>query len=170
MALSAIFYDIVRLKKGPDAVPYSWFLALASLSAWMLSMLVTTVLNKDLDDADFLPGVFVGVVGLACYAAVVISAGRAPRLLQTLTAVLGCGAMLNFLYLVGRVLLSPILGAGIAGLVAWLIVAWSIPVHGHIIARAIERHWYFGIAVALAVFCVKLVLFEQLAPPVNTVA
>ena len=145
-------------------------LAFFYLLTWMLTVALAAVPNKDLDDANFLLGVFVGVVGLACYAAIVVSAGRTPRLLQTLTAVLGCGALLNILYVAGRVFLSPLLGAGVAGLLAWLIIAWSIPVHGHTIARAIERHWYFGIAVALAVFVVKLVLFEQLAPPVNSAA
>ena len=26
---------------------------------------------------------------------------------------------------------------------------WSVPVEGHIIARAIDRHWYLGIAIAV---------------------
>ena len=77
---------------------------------------------------------------------------------------------LKVFYVAGRVFLSPFLGAGIAGLVAALIIMWSIPVHGHIIARAIERHWYFGIVVALVVFIMKVVLFEQLTPAADTAA
>lgn len=170
MTLLATFFDIIRLRKAPDAIPYSWLLCFASVMGWILTVLLATFLNKELDDNDFLLGVFVGVVGLACYAAILVSAGRTPRLLQTMTAVLGCSALINLFYVAARVFLAPFLGAGIAGLVAWLIIVWSIPVHGHIIARAIERHWYFGIAVALAVFVVKLVLFDQLTPPADAAA
>lgn len=170
MTLFAMFYDIIRLRKGPDAIPYSWILCFASLMAYVLTVLLATILDRELGDADFLLGIFVGVVGLACYAAIVVSAGKTPRLLQTMTAVLGTSALLNVFYLAGRAFLSPFLGAGIAGLVAALIIVWSIPVQGHIIARAIERHWYLGIAVALAVFVVKLVLFDQMAPAADAAA
>jgi hypothetical protein len=51
-----------------------------------------------------------------------------------------------------------------------LILLWSIPVEGHIIARAIDRHWYVGIGAALAVFVFQLFLYGVLNPAVETVA
>ncbi len=42
-----------------------------------------------------------------------------------------------------------------AYLIAVLIIIWSIPVEGHIIARGIEQHRYVGIGIALIVFTVQ---------------
>jgi hypothetical protein len=54
------------------------------------------------------------------------------------------------------VLFRPFLGAGAAGVVAALIILWSVPVEGHIISRAIQQHWFVGIAIAVAAFILQL--------------
>jgi hypothetical protein len=48
-------------------------------------------------------------------------------------------------------------------LIANLILLWSVPVEGHIIARATERHWYIGILVALAVFILQYLIYRVVA-------
>ena len=124
---------------------------------------------EELGDKDFLLGTFTGVVGLACYASIVVLSGHTPRLLQTVTAVLGCGAVLSLLFVAGNLVLTPLLSESITNLVLTLILLWSIPVEGHIIARAIDRHWYVGIVAAMAVFVFQLFLYSLLSPAATTV-
>ena len=170
LALIKTLFDIIRLRKGPDAIPYSWLVTLITLLLWLVAGFVITATTDEMTDEDFLVGVFTGVVGLACYASIVVLSGHTPRLLQTVTAILGCGAVLSFLFVFGTVALTPLLSAGTTNLVVTLILLWSIPVEGHIIARAIDRHWYVGIVAAMAVFVFQLFLYGVLNPSVETMA
>ena len=79
LALFETLFDIIRLRKGPDAIPYSWFVCLVLLSLWLLAGLAITLIAAGLDDEDFLIGTFTGVAGLACYATIIVSSGRTPR-------------------------------------------------------------------------------------------
>ena len=169
LALVETLFAIIRLKKGPDAIPYSWFLCLITMTMWLFAGLAMTAMTEELGEADFLLGTFTGVAGLGCYASIIVLSGHTPRLLQTVTAILGCGAVLSLLFIVGNVLLAPVLGASVTDLVVTLVLLWSIPVEGHIIARAIDRHWYVGIVAAMAVFVFQLFLYSLLNPPAGTV-
>jgi len=170
LALFETLFAIIRLKKGPDAIPYSWLLCMITMTMWLFAGLAMTAMTEELGEADFLVGTFTGVVGLACYASLIVLSGHTPRLLQTVTAVLGCGAMLSLIFIAGNVLLTPILGASVTNLVVTLVLLWSIPVEGHIIARAIDRHWYVGIVAAMAVFVFQLFLYSLVNPAMRTVA
>ena len=165
LTLLETLFDIIRLRKGPDAIPYSWLVCLITLTMWLVSGLVVTLLVEEISNVDYLVATFTGVAGLACYASIVVFANHTPRLLQTLTAILGCSAVINFLYVAGTVFLRPFLSKMITNLVVTLLSLWSIPVEGHIIARAIDRHWYVGIAAAIAVFLFQLYVYSLLAPP-----
>ena len=170
LALIQTLFDIVRLRKGPDAMPHSVFVFGLVVVLWLFSSLVMTITTEELDDQSFLIGLIVGLVGLACYAAVVILAGRGTRLLQTIAAVLGCGALLNLLFVAGNLGLTPLVGSNLTNIIVTLVLFWSIPVEGHIVARAIERHWYVGIVIAMAVFVFQLIIFGLLNPPTAGVA
>ncbi len=163
LALFLTLFDIVRLRKGPEAIPYSWVLCLVVLTLWLLAGFAIALSIESIDDQDFLNSTFTGVVALACYAAIVVSSGHTPRLLQTATAILGCGALISLLYLVETVVLGALVGEPVTTLIAMLIVFWSVPVEGHIIARAIDRHWYVGIAAAMAVFVFQWFLYDFLS-------
>jgi hypothetical protein len=168
LALFLTLFDIIRLRKGPEAIPYSWVLCLVVLTFWLLAGLAIALSTERIDDQDFLNSTFTGVAALACYAAIVVSTGHTPRLLQTATAILGCGALISFLYLVETVVLGALVGEPVTTLIAMLIVFWSVPVEGHIIARAIDRHWYVGIAAAMAVFVFQWFLYDFLSANTTT--
>ena len=74
------------------------------------------------------------------------------RIVPILSAIIACGAILTLLFVAAYVLLNPFLGNDIAAVIATLIIIWSVPVEGHIIARGIEQHWYIGIVIAMIVF------------------
>ena len=164
LALFQTLFGIIRLRNGPDAIPYSWALCLIALTLWLFAGLAMTLMIEGMDDQDFLVGTFTGVAGLACYAAIVVSSGYTPRLLQTVTAILGCGALLSILFIAGRVFLTPLFGENMTNMAVTLILLWSIPVEGHILSRAINRQWYIGIIVAMAVFIFQLYLYSLLNP------
>jgi hypothetical protein len=147
--------DIIALRKGPDAIPYSWGLTGVVVSLWLTVSFVVVLINGGGDEGSFLRGTALSAIALIIYSAIVILMQRQARLLQTLTAVLGCGAVISAVY-GGVVLLTPLLGEAGSALLALLVVFWSVPVEGHIMARAIDRSWYVGIVIATLVFSLQL--------------
>ena len=82
---------------------------------------------------------------------------------QTLTAILGCGALVAFAFTVIYVILNAI-GSPILMLIAvWTLVLWSISIKGHIIASAINSHWYAGLAIAVSVFILQHIVHAYIS-------
>lgn len=160
LALVSTLLDIALLRKGPDAIPRSWILLTMTVALWLFSSLAGLALIERIDETDFFLGLFGGLAGIILYAAIVVISGRGERLVQTIAAIVGCGALIFFVFIAEYVLFTPFVGERITWLVANLILLWSIPVEGHIIARAINRHWYIGISLAIAVFALQLVMYS----------
>lgn len=163
LPLIKTLFEIVLLRKGPDAIPRSGVLLVLIVGLWLFSSLAGLALIKQFDESNFFLGLFSGMVGILCYAVVVVASGHASRLLQTISAILGCGALISLAFVAEYVLLMPFLGERPTGLIANLILLWSVPVEGHIIARAIDRHWYIGILIAIIVFVLQLFLFSAMS-------
>lgn len=163
LALVSTLLDIALLRKGPDAIPRSWVLLAMTVALWLFSSLAGLALVERIDETDFFLGLFGGLAGIVLYAAIVVVSGRGERLIQTIAAIVGCGALIFFIFIAEYVLFAPFVGERITWLVANLILLWSIPVEGHIIARAIDRHWYIGISLAIAVFALQLVMYSLIA-------
>ncbi|MBU2678283.1 MAG: hypothetical protein KJP16_14535 [Gammaproteobacteria bacterium] len=168
LALFETLFDIVRLRKGPDAIPHSTVLLVIIVALWLLAGLVMMLLTAELDEKDFVVGTITGVAGLLCYTAVVVLSGKSARLMQAVMALLGCSALLSLMFVAGNVFLAPFLSERITNFVVTLILLWTVPVEGHIISRTIDRHWYLGVAVAMAVFVFQLVLYSIIDPAMNT--
>jgi len=164
LALIGTLFDIIRLRRGPDAIPHSSFLFVIFGITWLFAGAVMTLTTDELDQRDFIVGSLTGVAGLVCYSAIVMFSGKAARLMQTLMALLGCGALLSFLFVFGNLLLTPILSESLSKVILTLILLWTVPVEGHIISRAIERHWYVGVVMAMTVFILQLMLYSILDP------
>jgi len=160
LPLIKTLFEIVLLRKGPDAIPRSGILVVLIVGLWLLSSLAALALINRFDESDFFLGLFSGMIGVLCYAALVVISGHTARLLQTIAAILGCGALISFAFVAEYVLFLPFLGEVPTGLIANLILLWSVPVEGHIIARAIERHWYIGILIAIGVFVLQYVVYS----------
>ncbi len=78
--------------------------------------------------------------------------------MQTVSAIGGCGAVISLAFVAVYVIFLPLLGEIPAAVAASLLLLWSVPVEGHIIARAIGRHWYIGLLLAIAVFALQYVV------------
>lgn len=160
LPLVKTLFDIVLLRKGPDSIPRSSVLFILIVGLWLFSSLVELVLIDRIDENDFLIGLFIALVVVICYAMVVVVSGHSSRVLQTISAILGCNALISLAFVAEFVLFTPFLGESISGPIAELIVLWSVPVEGHIIARAIDRHWYIGIAIAISVVIFQLLIYS----------
>jgi hypothetical protein len=79
-------------------------------------------------------------------------------------AFLGCGAFLSLMFVAGNVFLTPFLSENITNFIVTLILLWTVPVEGHIISRTLDRHWYIGVAIAMAVFVLQLILYSAMDP------
>jgi len=170
LALFETLFDIIRLRKGPDSIPHSMLLFVMIVALWLFAGLVMTVLTAELDEKDFVMGTITGIAGLLCYVGIIVLSGKRARLIQALMAILGCGAVLSLVFVVGNVFLPPILSENISNVIATLILLWTVPVEGHIISRTIDRHWYIGIVAAMAVFLFQLFLYSVMDPTTTTPA
>lgn len=143
------------LRKGPEQIPDSWLVLFVSLLLMLFASFVATTLLEPLEDDSNLLIVATNVVGVGIYAAVLFATGFIRRFVPIVSAVIACGSILSLLFVAAYVMLSPFLGADFAVVIATLIIIWSVPVEGHIIAKGIERHWYVGIVIAMIVFSVQ---------------
>ncbi len=137
LALIETLIDIIRLRKGPDAIPHSTFLLVVIIALWLFAGLLMTFLTAELDEQDFVIGTM---------------------------ALLGCGALLSLMFVAGNVFLTPFLSENITNFIVTLILLWTVPVEGHIISRTLDRHWYIGVAIAMAVFVFQLILYSVMNP------
>lgn len=149
LTLLKTYIDIIALRRGPEIVPSSWVVLLMSVVMMAVASYSVTVLVAAGQERNFLLTLFAYGMGLAFYAAVILLAGRPGRVLVALSCIIGCGSLITLLFVAEWVLMSPLLGREVAGLLATLIILWSVPVEGHIVARTIEQRWAVGIAVAL---------------------
>lgn len=147
--------DVILLRKGPEDIPNSILLlgmaiVMVVLSRFVLHLAVETdfATNLALDfAAEF--------IRLGSYIAILLVTGYIGRVAQTITAIIGCTAIMILLIVAVFLLSRPIVGYEMAGAIAWFAAPWMILVEGHIIARAIQRHWFTGIAIAVVIFIVQ---------------
>jgi hypothetical protein len=162
------FFDIIRLRKGPEDVPDSPVVLLFACGLFALAMLVSGMLVQPQSNDSIYLSVAVSVAGYGLYWIVLSATGFTRRFLPTVSSIMACGSILTVLMVVAFLALNPVLGTNTAAIIAWLILIWSVPVKGHIIARAIGQHWYIGIAIALAIFIMQRFAYESLvANPVG---
>ena len=164
-ALIQTLFDIMRLRKGPDAIPRSQVLFVIVLLVWLVAGALATAVVGEIPINRLFLGWFVSFGGLAIYASIVSLYGKSERLLQMLTAVLGCGFLftiiISLLEIIGIQLLgaesgSPLLTTIV--LLIWFIYAWSIIVEGFILSVTISQPRFVGTMIALAVFILQLYL------------
>ena len=163
LPLVRTLFDITLLRKGPDSIPASGILLLIVVGLWLFSSLSILSLIEQYDERDFIIGLYTALAGVIAYTVILVMAGHASRSMQTITAILGCGALISLAFVAEFVLLMPLLGPRTTGILAQLILLWSVPVEGHIIARALGRHWYIGIVIAIGVFVLQYVIYSAMS-------
>ena len=153
--------DIIRLKKGPEHVPHSIFVLIFAVGLAIFSLFAAEALMQQSPDGSVILSIVVSFFGYVIYWLVLFATGFKHRFLPTISCIIACHAVLTILTVAVFMLLKPVLGNA-ASVLAWLILMWAIPVKGHIIARAIEQHWYIGITIAFIVYLVQRISYEAL--------
>ena len=143
-------------------MPNSLVVILMSFGLLLFATVTSTVLIKPTGGESILLSFVTSLLGYVFYGSVLMVTGFLNRLGQTISSIMACGSILTVLMVCAYVMLSPFLGARIAALVATLILFWSVPVKGHIIARAINRHWYLGIAISMTIFILQFAIYSAM--------
>lgn len=150
------FFDICLLRAGPQDLPASRFLLWVSLLAYGAVGLVMSAQNLDVGRAILLVVLDTALLAALLFA-LLWSRALLERLPQTLTALLGTGAILQLVAL-------PILswqqaGLGddtittalmIASLLLWIWLLWDLLVIGHILRHTLSTRLPVGVLLALA--------------------
>ncbi len=157
-------FEILTIRKGPDAIPHSWLLLNVATVMWFMPLIVLAAVVQDFGGTAVAATVASWALSLACYVCVIVLAGYASRLLQSLTAIVGCGAIIFAAQVAGLIATSLLLGADVATIVIYLLLFWSVYVKGHIISRTIDRDWYVGLVIAIAVFLLQYAFSTAVSP------
>jgi len=162
------FLDIALLRLGPEDLPASGFLLGAALVVytvvqipltWIVFQVPQSVMITLLVDVVLLVGGLWVLLRLT---------GFPSRFGQTLTALLGTGALLSVLSLPFNIWSASVAGmaqrpaAPSAAILA--IVLWSFVINGHILGRAISRSFAIGLLISIAYFFIHMTVLFEFAP------
>jgi len=156
------FFDIIRLRKGPEHIPDSAVVLLFSFGLLLFATFCSTVLVNPAAGDNIVLSFVASLLGYVFYWAVLVVTGFSRRFVPTISSIMACGSILTVFMVFAYVMFTPFLGANFASIIATLILFWSVPVKGHIIARAIERHWYLGIVIAMTIFLLQFAIYSAL--------
>src|SRR5210317_430149 len=167
LALLQTLLDIIRLRKGPDAIPHSTLLLVIVVAFWLFVDILGELLVPRFGGLSA-SGIAITLLGLVVFAMMVTLDGKNARMLQMLTAMIGCGALFGLaLTLVLAVALRfgqfppiPLL----ALLSVWRVTLFSVIVDGHIMSRTLERPRLHGIIAAFLVFALQYYLSATFNP------
>lgn len=150
------YIEMLALRKGPDVIPRSWAIMALACGMLVLSSLCAAVMVEGARDQNYVLTYVGYLLGLFFYASIIVMYGYSARMLQTISAIVACGAIITFLYVIEYLVFSQLFGEQFASLVGVLIIFWSVPVEGHIMARAIQQHWLVGITIAMAALILQI--------------
>jgi hypothetical protein len=165
-ALIRTLFDIVMIRKGPDAIPHSWMLFHATAVLWLFPLLVAAILVPNFTAAAVAITVASWLLSLGCFALAIGLSGFRARLLSAISAIMGCGALIFFAQVACLVFLMPFLGAALVQILIWLMLIWSVRVKGHIISCTIDCERHIGLLIAIAVFVLQYALAKALTPAI----
>ncbi len=163
-ALTRTLLDITLLAKGPEEIPRSWIPLYMSIALWLFALLAMMAMLVNYGSQDAWRSIASTALGLFCYGVVLGWRGVLHRAVPTMAALIGVGGLITLIVLAELILFTPLLGSRVAVLIAQVTMMWSIPVKGHIIARAINWPWYAGIVIALSIYLLQLAFSESMSP------
>ena len=174
LALIKAFWQIVLFREGPDSLPDSRPLLFMATAAYALTdclIVFASEFGQDRGELATLqifvrmlvPAFFDIALLFISILAAVIYFGFMGRLRQTFTALVGTAVLLQTMTLPCFILLfyeqfSALWALSILVLVVMLL--WSIALFGHILSRAIDKSFGFGVVLAMAYFFVNYQMFQ----------
>ncbi|MGB5734804.1 MAG: hypothetical protein WBM40_10215 [Thiohalocapsa sp.] len=156
LPLLKTYLDMIALRKGPDAVPSSWLVVYFSVLILAVVWFLQVAMFDRGGEGRMLPAFGGYLLALLFYGGIVSAFGFPRRIKQTLSSIIACGSIIAAVAVVIFTVLVPLVGTGGASVAYTLIWYWSVPVKGHIIALAINQHWFVGVTIAIAAFIMRL--------------
>jgi uncharacterized membrane protein YuzA (DUF378 family) len=167
LALLQTLFDIIRLRKGPDALPRSPILLAIVVASWLFVDILAGVVLPTFGRSS-ISGLAISMLGIIIYAFIATLYGRNARIMQMLTALIGCGAVLGLAVTltigVALQLQGLDLVAILSVLAVWSITLFSIVVDGHILSRTLDRPQLHGVIIAFLVFALQYYLSVTFNP------
>ena len=161
------FVQICLLRQGPQDLPTSGILLAMALTAHtVMSILLSNVSLSVLSALAW--GVLSTVLLVVLAATLLYVQRRNARVVQTVTALAGTGAIITFIAL-------PISGwlhgadhaageGGFALLLVLILTGWSLVVVGHIIRHALSVPYFIGLVMAVVFYLISISVFRALFP------
>ena len=150
------------LRKGPEHVPASVTVLAFAIGLLLLSFFCSAILISESGNDNLDLSFLMTIASYVLYWLVLVVNGYAHRTLPTISSIMACGSLISIVQVAAQIFLSPFLSLNLTFIVVWLIEIWKIPVKGHIIARAIGQHWYFGIMIAMTIFIMQYAAYQAL--------
>lgn len=154
LTLLKTYFEMITLRRGPDAVPASWLVLSISVGILGIAWVIQVGLAESPDPRILSVSFVAYLLTLVFFGAIVYLYGHADRLLQTLSSIIACGSIIALVAALIAELLAPLIGRE-ALVLHYLMWLWSVPVKGHIVARAIQQHWFIGFAFAISAFLLR---------------
>ena len=170
LRLLSAFFDIALHRRGPDSLPASSFLlglaAIANIACIALAVQVGS------DARPFLLTAVRAETGLGVLFvwSLLRAFAREKRLMQTLTALLGIDALMTALslpFMSVRSFEQSGADPGLPGFLLLGIFLWNLDVWGFVVARAIDRPYFLGLAFVIGWMLLIQALHSAMFPPVT---
>lgn len=161
------FVEICLLRRRPQDLPSSIVLfALAAGFHTIMSILLSaTMLNAW---KAILAGITDTLLIIFLTGTLLYAHRLKPRILQTLTAMTGTGAIITLVAIPVFGWLHAIKQSGggnpLAGLLVLGLIAWSLAISGHILRHALSIPYFLGIFIAFVFFWISHSVFTYLFP------
>lgn len=174
-ALIRLFIDIALHRKGPQDVPAAGgvlgltlcaYLAIGAVALWPSAAGTGALAGQLAVDLTLVVLVFTGLLAVT---------GRASRTTQTLTAVLGTGALLSavalpFIWLASRIFTDGAPAEGLeqfalfSTIILFMLLLASLLVTGHIVRHALDWTYAAGVLTAVLYFAASVAVSRWLFP------
>ena len=88
LSLIRTIFDIILLRKGPEALPAAPVIFVIAVALWLLSSVGAWMAVDNYTGRTFLVGLLISAVGFIIYALLINAAGKADRIRQSLSAII----------------------------------------------------------------------------------
>lgn len=159
------FVEICFLRRGPQDLPDSTFLLVIMLVAHTVTSILLSAIKLDVLNAS-LAGIMDTILVSALTGVILYLHGLKARIVQTLSAMTGTGAIITLAAIPLFTWLDGAQQSGasnpIAALLVLGIIAWSLGVSGHILRHALSIPYILGILIAFAFFWISHTVYGSL--------
>lgn len=167
LVLWSTFFDICRLRLGPEQLPKSVTLLKVVLLIYIATSTVASLAQFSFQDA-LLIGIIETSLLVSIIASLLYFTHHLPRLVQTLTALAGTGSLLSILSLPVIFWLYQVeLNHGNPSFPLLLIIGlvfWNLLVYAHILSRAVSVPFWVGFMLTVIISYLSLDILSLLFP------